>query len=163
MCIFHESKKRVYEKESLAISKPSPAKGRFLDRVINQSTAPPYEKVNKINFSCISQNEIYQILNTDVTTQSINFFLNLTRDNLVQIQLLHKSTCAKMCITILMHNPRKSIRPIELIELIVRRARLYIADFQLGRKVSAYYIIEDPKLVLPKRISAFPFLNTSQQ
>ena len=76
-------KKRVYEKESLAISKPSPAKGRFLDRVINQNTAPPYEKVNKINFSCISQNEIYQILNTDVTTKSINFLFNLTRDNLV--------------------------------------------------------------------------------
>ena len=76
-------KHRLYEKKSLSISKPSPAKGRFLDRVINQSTAPPYEKVNRINFSCLSQNEIYQILNTDVTTKSINFFFNLTRDNLV--------------------------------------------------------------------------------
>ena len=47
-CIFHESKTRLCEKESLAISEPSPAKGRFLDRVINQSTAPPYEKVNEM-------------------------------------------------------------------------------------------------------------------
>ena len=39
---------RLCETESLAISKPSPAKGRFLDRVINQSTAPPYEKVNEM-------------------------------------------------------------------------------------------------------------------
>ena len=41
-------KQKLYEKKSLAISKPLPAKGRFLDRVINQSTAPPYEKVNEI-------------------------------------------------------------------------------------------------------------------
>ena len=141
---FMNLKQRLYEKKSLAISKPSPAKGRFLDRVINQSTAPPYEKVNSINFSCLSQNEIYQILNTDVTTQSINFFLNLTRDNLVQIQLLYKSTCARMCIIILMHNQRKSIRPIELIELIVRRARLYIADLQLGRRSLSIILIKDP-------------------
>ena len=45
---FMNLKQRLYEKESLAISEPSPAKGRFLDRVINQSTAPPYEKVNEM-------------------------------------------------------------------------------------------------------------------
>ena len=45
---FMNLKQRLYEKKSLAISKPSPAKGRFLDRVINQSTAPPYEKVHEI-------------------------------------------------------------------------------------------------------------------
>ena len=37
---FMNLKKRLCETESLAISKPSPAKGRFLDQVINQSTAP---------------------------------------------------------------------------------------------------------------------------
>ena len=60
---------RLCETESLAISEPSPAKGRLLDRVINQSTAPPYEKVNRINFSCLSQ--------------KYKFLPQLNRDNLV--------------------------------------------------------------------------------